>query len=437
MTWPAPTQSPRAARTAPRADARRATRTRPASSSATASGSFWERYGDGEPDDPADADVVDRPLAPLEAADPLPRPPLPGRHVRRPRQRPIRPPDRPGGLRGHRVRRRRPRRPGRDRHRAGGGRRGCRWARASRCGSPSSTRIASSACACSARPSPSRSQAGRPRRRRRRRLRRAASPTTRAGHKYNAHYWRRDWPGFAGWFFGEADVHRAALDQAGRGHGRLVLETDPETMITDGTGAVPRAAGGLGAPPAARARPARSCAACAVRPWSSTAPTTTSCRSRIGRQARGGARRAARRDRGRRPLPASDASPSSSTWLIRDFVASPGATPMTTDRWSRRRPTWPSIATAAGLACRTDGLRGRRRTASGSPATSTAPAIRRSCCCPSAPIVHSRQWKAQVHYLSRRWRVVTYDGRGNGRSDRPTGPGRLRGRPDRRGPRRS
>jgi pimeloyl-ACP methyl ester carboxylesterase len=41
---------------------------------------------------------------------------------------------------------------------------------------------------------------------------------------------------------------------------------------------------------------------------------------------------------------------------------------------------------------------------------------------PSAPIVHSRQWKAQVHFLSRHYRVVTYDGRGNGRSDRPTNP---------------
>jgi pimeloyl-ACP methyl ester carboxylesterase len=41
---------------------------------------------------------------------------------------------------------------------------------------------------------------------------------------------------------------------------------------------------------------------------------------------------------------------------------------------------------------------------------------------PSAPIIHSRQWKAQIHFLSRSWRVIAFDGRGNGLSDRPTDP---------------
>jgi pimeloyl-ACP methyl ester carboxylesterase/predicted glycosyltransferase len=40
---------------------------------------------------------------------------------------------------------------------------------------------------------------------------------------------------------------------------------------------------------------------------------------------------------------------------------------------------------------------------------------------PSWSIVHSRLWKAQIPYLSRYYRIVTFDGRGNGRSDRPRG----------------
>jgi pimeloyl-ACP methyl ester carboxylesterase len=38
---------------------------------------------------------------------------------------------------------------------------------------------------------------------------------------------------------------------------------------------------------------------------------------------------------------------------------------------------------------------------------------------PTWSIVHSRFWKAQIPYLARHYRVLTFDGRGNGRSDRP------------------
>ena len=41
---------------------------------------------------------------------------------------------------------------------------------------------------------------------------------------------------------------------------------------------------------------------------------------------------------------------------------------------------------------------------------------------PSAPITHARIWKALIPYLSRSFRVVTFDGRGNGGSGRPTDP---------------
>jgi pimeloyl-ACP methyl ester carboxylesterase/predicted glycosyltransferase len=41
---------------------------------------------------------------------------------------------------------------------------------------------------------------------------------------------------------------------------------------------------------------------------------------------------------------------------------------------------------------------------------------------PTWSIIHSRHWKMQIPYLARHCRVLTFDGRGNGRSDRPRDP---------------
>jgi pimeloyl-ACP methyl ester carboxylesterase/predicted glycosyltransferase len=41
---------------------------------------------------------------------------------------------------------------------------------------------------------------------------------------------------------------------------------------------------------------------------------------------------------------------------------------------------------------------------------------------PTWSIIHSRHWKMQIPYLGRHCRIITFDARGNGRSDRPTEP---------------
>ena len=41
---------------------------------------------------------------------------------------------------------------------------------------------------------------------------------------------------------------------------------------------------------------------------------------------------------------------------------------------------------------------------------------------PTWSIIHSRHWKCQVPYFARQYRVITFDGRGNGLSDRPLEP---------------
>lgn len=44
---------------------------------------------------------------------------------------------------------------------------------------------------------------------------------------------------------------------------------------------------------------------------------------------------------------------------------------------------------------------------------------------PTWTIVHARTWKLQVPYLARHYRVIVYDGPGNGRSERTTDPTRY------------
>jgi pimeloyl-ACP methyl ester carboxylesterase/predicted glycosyltransferase len=45
---------------------------------------------------------------------------------------------------------------------------------------------------------------------------------------------------------------------------------------------------------------------------------------------------------------------------------------------------------------------------------------------PTWSIIHSRHWKMQIPYLARHCRVLTFDGRGNGRSGRPSEPDAYR-----------
>ena len=290
---------------AARAVARPPTRTRPGSSSATASGSSGSATATGQPDDPPDADVVDRPLAPLEAPDPLPRPPLPGRDVRRPRQRPIRPA----------AGRRRPTptrefvadaiavldATGTDRAVVGRPVDG-RGLRGPAGGRPSRT-ACSASCLFGARPS--RSATASPTSRDAAPTRRSSSRsrTTTAGTSTTPTTGAATGRASPRWFVGREDLLRAALDEGDRGHRRLVPRDRPGDDDHRRARAVP-------VPPAdweRRAdrgrRAARSCAAsrCPALVVHGTDDHIIGDRRR--RRLAGAARRPARRDRGRRPLP--------------------------------------------------------------------------------------------------------------------------------------
>jgi pimeloyl-ACP methyl ester carboxylesterase/UDP:flavonoid glycosyltransferase YjiC (YdhE family) len=69
------------------------------------------------------------------------------------------------------------------------------------------------------------------------------------------------------------------------------------------------------------------------------------------------------------------------------------------------------LADQSGYATRPDGLRMYYEVFGGGPKTIVL--------MPCYPISHSRMWKGQVHYLARHFRLITYDGIGNGLSDHP------------------
>ena len=188
----------------------------------------------GRADGPAAADVVDHPLAPLEDADPVPRAPLPRRHVRRRAATAARTGRDERGVRRARVRRRRARGDGRDRDRARGRSSRSRWARSGRCCSRPSTPSASRAPS-SSRPSRAARRAGLPRRGD---VLVATSEldTDEGWAKYNRHYWLRDYRGFLEFFFSQmfTEPHSTKPIEDCVGWG---LETTAETLIATQPGA--------------------------------------------------------------------------------------------------------------------------------------------------------------------------------------------------------
>ena len=81
------------------------------------------------------------------------------------------------------------------------------------------------------------------------------------------------------------------------------------------------------------------------------------------------------------------------------------------------RPTWARYPDAEARSSATGCGSSTRSTGTGEPTVLLLP---------TWSVVSSRIWKMQIPYLARHVRVVAFDGRGNGRSDRPPGCGRYR-----------
>ena len=347
----------------------------------------------------------------LEAADPLPRPALAGRHVRRTRQRPLGPADRPRGVPGGGIRRGRARGDGRDRNGARG-----RWSRLSRGAERSlhprrrSPRAGAgdglhrSGRAAGARRASGGREPGVPGARTTRTTAGGSSTATTGSSttKTSSSSSSRQ-------CFTEPHSTKPHEDTVGWG-----LETDAPTLVA--TQLAPR----LRTEADVRALLSRIDCPILVIHGSDDHVRPCASGARLAELANGA-------------LVVLDGAATSPTPATRSRSTCCSGTSST------RSAGTAMTATRQAPRLRGDPCRGRRpgRAAHRARRRPVADGVRIAyevygsgeptiVLLPSSPIVHSRQWKGQVPYLSRTHRVVVFDGRGNGRSDRPTDPDAYR-----------
>src|SRR5215211_2382482 len=355
----------------------------------------WERHGDGDPAMlllPAWSIINSRQW---KAQVPYLARHYRGGHLRRARQRPVGPAAHRRGLRRRPVRGRRPGRPGRHRHTGGGARRA----------------VAGRPLGGGAGRGPARAGLGRhPDRpgpalhgpappRAEQLLRRAARPPRRLGQVQPPLLAARV-PGLPG-VLRLPGLLRAPLHQAGRGHGGLGAGDEPREPDPHPAGRAAGQPGRDGGGPAPGPLPG------AGRPRE---------RGPGAAPRRGGRGRADRRGpghhRGRRPLPSGPppGQDQPAHPRVRGVARRDGE--MTAVLATGREQTRARYPDAEGFAER-DGVRlFWERYGDGETTVFLLP---------TWSIVHSRFWKTQIPYLARHYRVLTFDGRGNGSDDRTTG----------------
>ena len=222
--------------------------------------------------------------------------------------------------------------------------------------------------------------------------------------KYNLHYWRRDFRGFLEFFFSQQipEPHSTKQIEDCVGWG---LETDPETLaLADEEAPLP-----WGSTEEAEALcKAVSCPVLVVH------GELDACQTRERAEAVAaltGGTLVAPRGGGPRPAGASSREGEPADPRLRRVARKENVMELVTD--AAREQTRARYPDEEGFVER-NGVRVFYEVYGDAPTTFLL--------FPTGPISHSRLWKAQIPYLSRYFRVITFDPRGNGRSDRPRTP---------------